>query len=139
MKNLKTVLLAVMIVLSMPQIANAQDYSSYSWTKLSIPYNNTYVDWTRIRGDKENGFTVPILSSYDEITSAQMWGLSEISSVSIGCLQGNMQYLSTAWTENRMGRGRVTKTFKGGPVMYPQKKVYDYSFERQLFNSLCRR
>jgi hypothetical protein len=74
-------------------------------------------------GDKERGFTVPILSSYDEITSAQMWGLSNISTVSIRCLQGSMQFLNDTWTENRMGSGRVMKTFGSGPVIYPQKKA----------------
>jgi hypothetical protein len=139
MKNLKSLLVTIVTTLSMPQIANAQDYSSYSWTKLSIPYSNTYVDWTKIRGDKERGFMVPILNSYDEITSAQMWGLSEISNVSIGCLQGSMQFLNTTWTESRMGRGRVMKTFTASPVIYPQTKNYEYSYPRNLFNNLCRR
>lgn len=139
MKNLKSLLLTVLAALSMPQIVNAQDYSTYSWTKLSVPYSNTYVDWTKIRGDKDRVFIVPVLDSYDEITSAQMWGLSAISTVSIGCLQGSMQFLNLTWTENRMGRGRVMKTFSAGPVMYPQSKGFEYSYQRNLFNTLCRR
>ena len=138
MRHLKSFLLAVISALSILQIANAQDYSSYRWTKLSIPYSNTFVDWTRINGDKERGFTVPILDSYDEITSAQMWGLSAISTVSIRCLQGSMQELNLTWTENRMGKGRVMKTFGSSPVMYPQKKGFEDSYQRNLFNALCR-
>ena len=137
MKNLKLFLIAAILFIS--QIANAQNYSSYRWTMLSVPYSNYYVDWTRMIGDKERGFTVPILSSYDEITSAQMWGLSNISNVSVRCLQGSMQFLNDTWTENRMGSGRVMKTFGSGPVIYPQKKGFEDSWERNLFNVLCRR
>jgi len=90
MKNFKFFLIAVILFIS--QITNAQNYSSYRWTKLSVPYSNFYVDWSRKIGDKERGFTVPILNSYDEITSAQMWGLSNVSTVSIRCLQGSMQF-----------------------------------------------
>jgi len=134
---MKTILAALLICF-LSFNSYAEDYSSYNWTKLSIPYTNTYVDWTRSRGDKEHGFSVPILQSYNEITSAQMWGLSNISVVSIRCLKGSMQFLNDTWTENRMGRGRVIKNFGSSPVIYPQTKGYEDSWQRNLFNILCR-
>lgn len=37
-----------------------------------------------------------------------------------------------------MGSGRVMKTFGSGPVIYPQKNGFEDSWQRNLFNALCR-
>ena len=73
------------------------------------------------------------------ITSAQMWGLSNISEVEVHCSKGTLRYLKTVWTEGRFGKGAITKTFvtaNSAPI--PITRFHDGSVQRALFAHLCR-
>lgn len=115
----------------------SQSLATYNWTPL--PFHGGYIDLSRLDGDKVSGFKVVTLLSFDQISSAQMWGLSDVSELKIDCSRGTFQYLKTSWTEKKMARGAVTKVFNA-----PQKNpvsirdVMDGTFERDLFKYICK-
>jgi hypothetical protein len=117
--------------------AFSQNYAGYNWTPL--PFHGAFIDLSRLEGDKVFGFKVIVLLSFDEISSAQMWGLSSIDEIKIDCNKGSFQYLKSTWTEKPMARGKVAKVFNS-----PQKsstsirEVLDGTIERDLFKYLCK-
>lgn len=132
---MKKILLSFLLFPSITSFG--QNYASYNWTPL--PSNGAFVDLSRLEGDKIHGFKVTVLSSFEEISSAQMWGLSSIDEMKFDCNKGSFQYLKTTWTEKPMARGKVVKVFNA-----PQKNstsirdVLDGTFERELFKYLCK-
>ncbi len=132
---MKKIFFSFLLFTSAPSFS--QNYASYNWTPL--PFHGAYVDLSRLEGDKVHGFKVTVLSSFEEISSAQMWGLSSIDEMKFDCNKGYFQYLKTTWTEKPMARGKLTKVFNS-----PQKnstsirEVLDGTLERDLFKYLCK-
>lgn len=132
---MKKILFGVLLFISTSSFS--QNYTGYNWTPL--PFHGAFVDLSRLEGDKVYGFKVTVLSSFEEISSAQMWGLSSIDEIKFDCNKGSFQYLKTTWTEKQMARGKVAKVFNS-----PQKNstsirdVLDGTFERDLFKYLCK-
>ena len=114
----------------------AVDYSSYNWSRLPFD-SESFIDHSRMSGDKVYGFKVTVLSSYDSISSAQMWGLSEVAEIAVNCQNGTLQYLKTVWTERQMGRGKITHT-EGPYQSFPVRNVLDGTLQRGLFKYMCR-
>ena len=75
---------------------------------------------------------VRVLNSYREITSAQMFGLSEVEEVEFDCINSKYVSLADRWFSEKMATGKVTKidTHKGKPAPIP-------SFYIKLFASVC--
>ena len=114
----------------------SQINEKYKWSPL--PFHDSYIDNEKLSGNKADGFKVTTLSSYKEINSAEMWGLSEISEYQIDCNKATFHELKTIWTENEMGKGKITKVFKliqknPGSI----KKVVEGAFQRDLYNYVC--
>lgn len=119
--------------------AYSQNLAKYNWTPLPFSVGaNAYIDLTRLDGDKVSGFRVVTLLSFEEITSAQMWGLSAVEELSINCSKGTFQYLKTTWTDRKMAAGKVEKVFNA-PQKTPTRitDVMDGTFARRLFRYLC--
>lgn len=76
---------------------------------------------------------------FEEISSAQMWGLSEIKEVEVNCSKGTYRELKTVWTEGRYGKGQKTKTFMAAnSAPTPITRILEGTFPRSLFTHLCR-
>ena len=116
-------------------LSNAIDYSKYDWSKTSFD-NYSYIDHSKESGDRVVGIKVVTLITFDQISSAQMWGLSVIDENLINCRKRTIQSLKTVWTERKMGRGHVTKSFGAGPISSVGKN-FDSTFEGNLFNYIC--
>lgn len=115
-----------------------QNFSEFNWSPIEF-YEEAYIDYTRIKGDKIKGFTLPIMVVYESISSAQMWGLSEIDLIRINCAKGHFQYLNTVWTEEQYGMGKIEyaeEHTNNKPTSI--LKLLDESFERKLFNHVCK-
>ena len=86
----------------------------------------------------KSNFRVVTLLSFEEITSAQMWGLSAVEELPINCSKGTFQYQKTTWTERKMAAGKVEKVFNA-PQKTPTRitDVMDGTFARRLFRYLC--
>lgn len=134
-KKMKKLLIGFLLFTS--ATAFSQNYSGYNWT--SLPVHSAYIDLSRLEGDKVFGFKATVLLSFDEISSAQMWGLSSIDEIKIDCNKGSFQYLKSTWTEKPMARGKIAKVFNS-PQKNPKsiRDVLDGSFERDLFKYLCK-
>jgi hypothetical protein len=132
--HIKPLIAALALALT-PVITPAQESSRFNWSPM---FGNSYTDHSKLTGDKISGFKVVTLTSYDSISSAQMFGLSEISEIQINCAKGTLQYLKVIWTEKQMGRGKVQQM-----VDRPQKNpvsirnLVDETFERQVFRLTC--
>ena len=114
----------------------AQDYSKFNWSRLDFD-PNAYIDHSKMTGDKLSGFKVVTLNSYDSISSAQMFGLSEIDEIEINCQKATMRDLKITWTEKQMGKGKITH--KEGPFeKYSIRNLLDGTFQRNLFAYICK-
>ena len=114
----------------------AQNFSNFNWSRLPFD-SDAYVDFVTIKGDQVFGFKVFTLYEYESISSAQMWGLSEITEFEINCQKGTIQVIKNFWTEKKMGKGRITNS--GGP--FPKSHVTKYldgTFQRKLFTHMCK-
>lgn len=128
--------LSIVFLLFFSALSNAVDYSKYDWSK--TPFDKySYIDHSKESGDRITGIKVVTMVTFDQISSAQMWGLSLIEENLINCRNRTIQSLKTVWTERKMGRGNVTKTFGAGPVSSVGKN-FEYSFEGNLFNYICK-
>jgi hypothetical protein len=121
--------------LKMVGSTSVDDYSSYNWSRLPFD-SNSFIDNSRMTGDKSTAFKVITMTSYKEISSAQMWGLSEISEIAIDCQNAAMQDLKIAWTEKEMGKGKIAH-LEGPLPSFSVKNVIDGTFERNLFRFIC--
>lgn len=130
--NLKTFLLLVLISAN---VAIANGAEKYTWT--ALPFHDSYIDNTKTTGTKSDGFRVVTMTSYKEISSAQMWGLSEISEHRIDCNKTTIQDLKTTWTEKEMGKGRIVKIFSDAVPPASVKKILEGVFERDLYSFVC--
>ena len=111
------------------------NYASLNWSRLPFD-QNSFIANSQITGDKAFGFQVITMNNFKEITSAQMWGLSEISEISINCQNATMQDLKVIWTENQMGAGKIT--FSEGPFNITSiRNQIDGTFHRELFKYIC--
>lgn len=123
-------------------MASAQDFSRYNWSRVQLTGGGgieNFIDYSRLSGDTTFGMRAWVMHSFEDITSAQMWGLSEISEVEVQCAKGTFRYLRSVWTEGRFGKGATAKTFvmtNSAPV--PITRLLDGTFERALFKHLCR-
>ena len=128
--------LLVFFILLFPSLILAEDYSRFNWSR--VPFDsNAFIDYSKISGDKVHGFKVLTLYTYEEISSAQMWGLSEVQLIEINCQNATMRNLKYIWTEGSMGRGKVT--YVGGPSKtFSIMKVLDGTFERNIFKFICK-
>lgn len=123
-------------------LASGQDVSRYNWSRVALTAGNgieSFIDYSRISGDRVFGMRAWVMVVYEEISSAQMWGLSEISEVEVNCAKGTLRYLKTIWTNGRYGKGPTAKTFMtANSVPAPITRWLDGTFERSLFVHLCR-
>lgn len=114
----------------------AQDFAKFNWSRLDFD-PDAYIDHSKMTGDKLVGFKVVTLNSYDSISSAQMFGLSEITEMEINCQKGTMRDLRITWTEKSMGKGKITN--KDGPFeKYAIRNLLEGSFQRKLFTYICK-
>lgn len=58
--------------------------------------------------------SVDIMQTYQRISSAMMFGKSEIDRVYFDCAHSRFQSLKTTWFENQMATGKVTRTLGSG-------------------------
>jgi hypothetical protein len=137
MRLIKNFLAVLLTLLSLS--AYGQNLARYNWTRLPISVGaDAYIDLTKLEGDKVFGFKVVTLLSFDQISSAQMWGLSDVSELSVNCSKGTFQYLKTTWTEKQMAAGKIEKVFNA-PQKTPTRitDILDGTYERRLFRYLC--
>lgn len=75
-----------------------------------------FINPKSIRDEKEYGNrSVTLLQSYESISSAMMFGLSEVETVIFDCNRSRYRELQGKWFDSKMGTGRVTKTNGPGP------------------------
>lgn len=123
-------------------LASAQDFSRFNWSRVQLTpgtASESFIDYSRISGDRVFGMRAWVMVVYEGITSAQMWGLSEISEVEVNCSKGTYRELKTIWTDGRYGQGPTAKTFmtaNSAPI--PITRMLDGTFQRSLFSHLCR-
>ncbi len=60
--------------------------------------------------------SIELMQSYQRITSAMMFGKSEIDRVAFDCAHSRFQSLKTTWYEEQMATGRVIKVLGPGPA-----------------------
>jgi hypothetical protein len=122
-------------------LASAQDFSRFNWSRVQLTpgtASESFIDYSRVSGDRNAAMRAWVMSVHQDITSARMWGLSDISEVEVQCIKGTVRLLSTFWTENQFGRGAITKYFmtpNAAPVSIVRLRDGDY--HRALFNNLC--
>jgi hypothetical protein len=93
----------------------------------------TYIDLSAKTGSVDgiiNGVT--ILGDYVSISSAQMFGLSEVERVSFDCAKSRSLFGTSDWYEDRMARGKKVKTLPSSAKWVPIP--YNY---RNLFAKVC--
>jgi hypothetical protein len=82
-----------------------------SFAELHKIGDDSYIN-TFLTKDIGNGvIRVNVLTSYDEITSAQMFGLSEEENIDINCNAQLVRYLDSQWFSGKMGKGKIVKRF----------------------------
>jgi len=114
----------------------AQNFSKFNWSRLPFD-SDAYIDFTEIKGDKVFGFKVITLYDFESITSAQMWGLSNINQLELDCQKGTIRMIKDIWTEKRMGKGKIT--YSEGPFQKVSvKEFFEGTFERKIFVYLCK-
>jgi hypothetical protein len=117
-------------------LAFANSSFANNWIPISANCSGacTYIDKTRIK--KDRGIVqVVALTDYASISSAQMFGLSEINELSINCIKKEFQNTQIIWYERNMGMGKVTKK-----EMVTNKKWFElqrFSSEEKLANFVC--
>ncbi len=75
-----------------------------------------YINLKSIRDEKELGTrSVTLLQSYESISSAMMFGLSEMETVLFDCNRSRYRELQSKWFESKMATGRITKDTGPGP------------------------
>lgn len=123
-------------------MASAQDFSRYNWSRVQLTEgiaSDDFIDFSRLSGDRNFTMRAWVMSVHQDITSARMWGLSDISEVEVQCTKGRIRFLKTIWTEDRFGLGPTTKIFttpNSEPISI--NGLRQGSYHRALFTHLCR-
>lgn len=68
-----------------------------------------------VAADNRDLKSIDVMQTYQRITSAMMFGKSEIDKVAFDCAHSRFQSLRTTWYEDQMATGRVTKVLGPGP------------------------
>jgi hypothetical protein len=100
-----------------------------SWQKFD---SDSYVDKSTKQILAAGKVKVSVLHDYEAITSAQMWGLSEIEVAVFDCMNSKYISASDVWFEGRMAAGNVEKTFPASSKWGPIPVYYI-----KLFASVC--
>ncbi len=95
--------------------------------------NKTYIDnSTKRQGSAFGTEQIVVLQDYKEISSAMMFGLSEIEIAEFDCIKSKFRSRSDTWFEQKMGEGTVAKRF---PAIARWSAIPAYYIK--LFASVC--
>ncbi|MBV1701039.1 MAG: hypothetical protein KGQ46_04375 [Hyphomicrobiales bacterium] len=108
--------------------------SMADWQKFGDDCSNDYCTYINSSARSDNGIVhnIGILDDYSSISSAQMWGLSEVETISFDCDQSRIRFGTNVWYEKRMARGKIVKIFPPNKKWIPIP--YNY---RKLFAKIC--
>jgi hypothetical protein len=95
----------VLIILS---VLSQNGCAAFGWINIG---DDTYIDQSFIRDIGKGVKRVKVLTDYKEITSAQMFGLSELSELDLDCSNKLVRYLSETWYSKNKLQGKMVKHF----------------------------
>jgi hypothetical protein len=105
--------------------------ASAKWVKFS---DWSYVDWDSRKAIGFEQVALTTMTTYQEISSAQMFGLSEIEYLAFDCLKSRYKFNGSVWYSGRMAQGRIEKKFGPNPNWGPIPGNYI-----RLFADACAR
>jgi hypothetical protein len=125
----------LLLALAVIQV-HAQDFAKFNWTPMG--FQDSYIDFSKLNGDKLYGFKLYTLTNYESISSAQMFGLAEVNEYKINCNQGTVQNLKNTWFEKPFAKGKTVKVFSQKSTPVKITDMLDGVFERDLFRFICK-
>lgn len=124
----------LLLALQLSSFGSAQNLKKFNWTPL---FDDSYIDNSKLMGDRVYGFKVTTMTTYEEISSAQMFGLSEINEYNIDCNRATIQYLKSTWFDKPMAKGIITHVDATPVKPHSIKNSLNGTFERKLFIHIC--